>query len=84
MSEPKAKYRAGAVSCAIWSNEATVNGRAVEILKATIERRYRDKMGVWKSSGSFSKTEIPQAVFCLIKAYVMMMGHGAEDQNGSN
>jgi hypothetical protein len=39
-TQPLEKFRAGAVSCAVWENEATVNGRQIEILKATLERRY--------------------------------------------
>ncbi len=71
MNEPKAKYRAGQVSCAIWANDAVVNGRSVQILRATVERRYTDKSGTWKSSGS------------LAKAYAMMMEGGTEGQDGT-
>ena len=39
------------------------------MLKATVERRYKDKDGNWKSSGSFARNEIPLAVYCLEKAF---------------
>jgi hypothetical protein len=71
---PVKKFSAGSVSCALWNNEATVDGRKVNILKATVERRYKDKDGTWKSSGSFSRNEIPLAVFCLLKAFAAMVG----------
>jgi len=71
---PVKKFSAGSVSCAIWENEAVVNGKNVGILKATIDRRYKDKDGTWKSSGSFSRNEIPLAVFCLLKAFAAMVG----------
>ena len=83
MNEPKAKFSAGPVSCAIWANDAVVNGRSVQILRATVERRYTDKSGSWKSSGSFSKTEIPQVVYCLIKAYATMIEGGTKGQDGT-
>ena len=70
---PLAKFRAGQVSCAVWSNEAKVNGRQIELLKATVERRFKDASGEWKSSGSFSRNEIPLVIYCLEKAFAMMI-----------
>jgi len=71
--EPKKRIRAGSISCALWENQATVEGREVNVLRATVERRYRDKDGTWKSSGSFSRNEIPLAVYCLFKAFAAMV-----------
>ena len=69
MAQPKAKFRAGSVSCALWENEANVNGQKKVLLKASIERRYKDRDGSWKSSASFSRNEIPLAIFCLARAF---------------
>ena len=69
MAGPLKKFRAGQVSCALWENEAKVNGRSVSMLKATVERRYKDKNDKWQSSGSFSRNEIPLAIYCLQKAF---------------
>jgi len=69
MAGPLKKFRAGQVSCALWENEAQVNGRSVTMLKATVERRYKDKNDAWKSSNSFSRNEIPLAIYCLQKAF---------------
>ncbi len=66
---PIAKFRAGQVSSAVWENEVEVKGRTVTILKATVQRRYKDKDGKWQSSGSLSRNEIPLAVYCLQKAF---------------
>jgi hypothetical protein len=70
---PVKKFSAGSVSCALWENEATVNGRKMTLLKATLDRRYKDKDGQWKSSGSFGRNEIPLGVYCLIKAFAAMV-----------
>ena len=68
--KPVAKFKAGQVSAALWENEITAkNGHKAIMLKATVERRYRDKDGNWKSSGSFSRNEIPLAIYCLQKAF---------------
>ena len=66
---PIAKFRAGQVSSALWENEIEVKGKTVTILKATVQRRYKDKEDNWQSSGSFSRNEIPLAVYCLQKAF---------------
>ncbi|HOW73366.1 MAG TPA: hypothetical protein PKY77_22425 [Phycisphaerae bacterium] len=71
---PLKKYSAGSVSSAIWENEGTTaDGRKVGVLRATVERRYKDKDGTWKSSGSFSRNEIPLAVYCLLRAFAAMV-----------
>ena len=40
MAGPLKKFRAGQITCALWENEAKVNGRSVRMLMATVERRY--------------------------------------------
>lgn len=81
MAKPVAKFRAGQVSAAIWENEVSVNGRKVTMLKATVERRYKDKDGEWKSSNSFSRNEIPLAVYCLQKSLEKIIGTQQEDDS---
>ena len=77
MKGPLKKFRAGSVSCALWENEAEVNGKTVTMLKASVERRYKDKDGNWKSSSSFGRNEIPLAIWCLQKAFDVII----EEQN---
>ena len=77
MTGPVKKFRAGQVSCALWENEVKVNGRTVRMLKATVERRYKDKDGNWKSSNSLGRNEIPLAIYCLSKAFETIV----EEQN---
>ena len=79
MKQPTAKFRAGSLSCALWENKAEVDGRTVTMLKATVERRYKDSAGNWKSSGSFSRNEIPLAIYCLSKAFDHMIEKQVED-----
>jgi hypothetical protein len=79
MAKPVAKFRAGQVSAAIWENEITVNGRKAVMLKASVERRYKDKDGEWKSSNSFSRNEIPLAIYCLQKSLEHIIGAQQED-----
>jgi len=79
--KPIAKYRAGPVTCALWENDIMVNGTRQTMLKASLERRYKDRDGTWKTSQSFSRTEIPLAIFVLFQAFQTMLTK-AEDQDG--
>jgi hypothetical protein len=79
--KPKAKFTAGPVSAALWENTITTKeGREVPVLKASLQRRYKDKEGNWKSSNSFSRNEIPLAIYCLGKAFQKII----EKQNDSS
>ena len=67
--KPLARIRAGSVSCALWENEIKVNGNTKTVLKASIQRRYKDSEGNWKLSTSFSRNEMPLAIYCLVRAF---------------
>ena len=81
---PVAKFRAGQVSSAVWKNQIQVSGKTVTVLKATVQRRYKDKDGNWQSSGSFSRNEIPLAIHCLQKAFEKIIETQSEDNNNGN
>ena len=72
-NKPVKKIRAGQISAALWENEIEVNGQTKTVLKATLDRRYRDRNGKWQSSQSFSRNEIPVAIYCLIRAFDAMV-----------
>ena len=65
---PLARYKAGQVSSAIWENLVQSQGKTLKILKATVQRRYKDKNGQWQSTTSFNRNEIPLAIHCLQQA----------------
>ena len=82
MAKPVKKFQAGTVSCALWENEISVQGTKKTMLKASVERRYMDKDGNWKSSGSFSRNEMPLAIYGLMQAFkVMVEGDGDRADN---
>ncbi len=80
--KPVAKFRAGQVTAAIWENEITVNGRRTTMLKASVERRFKDKDGQWRSSNSFSRNEIPMAIYCLQKSLEHIIESRKDDDEG--
>ena len=77
MTQPIEKFVAGQVSAALWENEITIGNGTATILKATVQRRYKDKNNEWKSTTSFSRNEIPLAIHCLQKAFEKII-----EQNG--
>jgi len=81
---PIAKFRAGQVAAAVWANDVEVKGRTVTILKATVQRRYKDKDDNWQSSGSFSRNEIPLAIHCLQKAFEKIVETQNDASNNGN
>ena len=90
VGQPLARFRAGAMSCALWENEINVNGTTKTMLKASVSRRYKDRDGNWKSSQSFSRNEIPLAIYCLEQAFAKIIeeetaqagnnGNGVEEE----
>ena len=81
---PVAKFRAGQIASAVWRNEIQVKGKAVTILKATVQRRYKDRDGNWQSSGSFARNEIPLAIHCLQQAFEKIIETQHEDSGNGN
>jgi len=81
---PVAKFKAGQVSSALWENEVQMPRGTAKILKATVQRRYRDKSGNWQSSTSFSRNEIPLAIHCLQKAFEKIIQMQNEDSGSNN
>ena len=82
MTKPIKKFQAGTVSCALWENEISVAGKTA-VLKASVQRRYKDKDGTWKSSSSFSRNEVPLAIYCLMQAFKTMV-EGDTEGSGDN
>jgi len=79
---PVARFRAGQVASAVWQNTIQIQGKAVTVLKATVQRRYKDKDGNWKSSNSFGRNEIPLAIYCLTQAFQKIIDE--QSANSSN
>ena len=84
MAKPVAKFKAAQISAALWENEITAkNWHKAPMLKASVQRRYKDRDGQWKSSTSFSRSEIPLAIYCLQRAFEkiieVQIGEGSEE-----
>ena len=82
--KPIVKIKGGNnVSLAIWENQIEIKGKTVAKLTATLQRRYVDKSGNWQTSYSFGKAELPDAIFCMKKAFEKMI-EIKNDENNDN
>lgn len=79
-TKPVAKFRAGAISSAIWTNDIRVGNVTKTVLKCTVERRYKDASGEWKSTGSYGRNEIPLVMHVLSQAFAYIIN----DDNNRN
>jgi len=68
---PVKKFRAGAVSVSIWSND--VEGKDTTFNTISLDRVYKDKEGEWQNSGSFRVNDLPKAMVVLNKAYEYLL-----------
>lgn len=81
-AKPIKKYQAGSVSLAVWRNVYVdgMEGREGVMYSVTLERRYKDRSGIWQSTGSFRTNDIPKAALLLQKAYefIQIEAEGAD------
>lgn len=69
-NKPVKKFKAGAVSAALWKNvTALKTGNEIETMSLTLDRRYKDRDGIWKNSSSLRLNDLPKAMLVLSKAY---------------
>jgi len=74
-NKPVENISVGQVRAAIWENEIKVGNVVKPVYKVSVDRRYKDQDGKWKSTQSFSQTEIPLVIHCLGKAFDFMVEH---------
>lgn len=74
---PLKKFRAGAVSATVWSNQ-TKDGEN-EYKSISFERSYKDQDGAWKTTTSLRMNDLPKAALVLQKAYeYLTLNEGTE------
>ncbi|GEM_PF-1852187 len=69
-NQPVKKVRAGAISVSIFEN--TGKGRSGEdttFSSVVLQKRYKDKDGIWQTSGSLNINDLPKAALLLQEAY---------------
>lgn len=70
MTQPEKKFSAGAVVATVWQNQGTrKDGHVVGYKTVSLQRRYTDKDGTWKSASSFRVSDLPRAALVMQKAF---------------
>jgi hypothetical protein len=72
---PEKKFSTGAISATIWNNKAVQQktGEAVAYKTISLQRRYQDKQGEWKSTNYLRLNDLPRAALVLNKAYEYLL-----------
>ena len=70
-NKPKKRFSTGAISATIWENQGISRnaGAPVSFNTVSLQRRYKDKEGVWKSTNTLRLNDLPKAVLVMQKAY---------------
>ena len=67
---PERKFSTGALVATVWENQGkSKEGDDVSYKTVSLQRRYKDEKGEWKSANSFRLNDIPKASLVLQKAY---------------
>ena len=78
--KPVKKFQAGGIIAALWKNKMRLrSGEEIETLSVTLDRRYRDNGGEWKSSSSLRLNDVPKAALVLQQAFQHMVTKNADD-----
>lgn len=67
---PEKKFSTGVIAATVWQNQG--RGRSGEIVgyrTVSLQRRYKDKNGVWQTANSLRVNDLPKAALVLDKAY---------------
>ena len=67
---PEKKFSTGVITATVWSNQGkSRNGEQIAYRTVSLQRRYKDKNGVWQSANSLRINDLPKASLVLQKAY---------------
>lgn len=69
-NQPEKKFTTGAISASVWKNDGTTKeGQKTSFNTISLQRRYTDKEGTWKSTNTLRINDLPKAALVLTKAY---------------
>ena len=67
---PEKRFSTGAVNATVWQNQGKgKNGEIVGYRTVSLQRRYKDRNGVWQSANSLRVNDLPRASLVLQKAF---------------
>ncbi len=80
--QPEKKFSTGAINATVWRNNGvSKNGGPVEFRTVQLQRRYKDKNGVWQSTSSLRLNDLPKASLVLQKSYEYLVLKGQDSSD---
>ena len=80
---PEKKFSTGVVTATVWQNQGKGrNGEIVGYRTVSLQRRYKDRNGVWQSANSLRVNDLPRASLVLQKAFEYLVLREAQDNAG--
>ena len=69
MNQPIRRFKCGSCEAAIFENQINRNGKAINVKKIAIQKRYKSADDSWKSTYSLDLNDLPKMSLALHKAY---------------
>ena len=67
---PEKKFSTGVITATVWQNQGkSRTGETIGYRTVSLQRRYKDKNGIWQTANSFRVNDLPKATLVLEKAY---------------
>ena len=77
---PEKKFSTGVVTATVWQNNGKGrNGETISYRTVSLQRRYKDKNGVWQTANSLRVNDLPKAALVLQKAYEYLVLREIQD-----
>ena len=81
---PEKRFSTGTVTATVWQNQGkSRTGEAIGYRTVSVQRRYKDRNGVWQSANSFRVNDLPRASLVLQKAFEYIVLREQEQQTAS-
>ncbi len=81
--KPVKKFKMGGIYIDVWENSVVGRDGHQDILRTvTLERRYKDQRGEWKTSGSLRVGDLPKVILGLTKAYELSVFEDKSSNGG--
>ena len=82
MEKPEKKFSTGAISVAIWKNQAkSKEGQDGEYYTVSLQRSYKDKNDKWQTTSSLRVNDLPKASLVINKAFeYLVLRENAADE----
>ena len=79
-NHPIKEFRIGTVTAAVWKNEEYQPDGTIRVrYSVRIQKRYRDKEGVWQNAEYYFPEELPKVQLVTAKAYEFVSLKESED-----